>query len=204
MVATFTRGTTYSTGSQVTSANLATLVESATLGGVDRSNIDDTTGQVITTATDPPIDLATLEPWQQEDQLWPVTKLSSSDVAPVLPQAVTCSVDAASGNILAGDVLEIVGFSSGRSVVKLHTGDSWRVLGNAAHDAVALGQVVCILHGLVRMRVGSAIAVGEMVQPDTAGVVERVDAPGSGDGLLGLGVALKAAATGFVWVNRRR
>jgi hypothetical protein len=105
------------------------------------------------------------------------------------------TVDPASAAISAGHALK---FTNG--YLSLSNDGVGRGVGAiAAHDAVANGSIVAVMHGIVRAKITGTVVAGNTLQLSaSAGLLQ------AGGGSSTMAKALDDAAGGLAWINLRR
>jgi hypothetical protein len=198
MSATITKGYSFVQGGTCNAAHLHAEIESATIAGVDRGNIDRVNVCPITLSSSAPAAPVDKELWQNSTtmmilawdnhfQRWMPTSINH----------VLYTVDSGSAAISAGNSLKITnGFFS------LADGGlgALNVVAIAAHDAVAGGYIVAAVHGIVRAKVTGTVVAGDLLQLSaTAGVLQS----GAGSTKT-IARVLDDAIGGLAWINLKR
>lgn len=199
MSATITKGYTFVQGGTCNAAHLHTLIESATIAGVDRGNIDRANVTPITLSASAPSAPVDKELWQNSTTL---VILAWDDHfqrwTPTSPNHVLYTVDSGSAAITAGMALK---FTSGGFIALADGGlGAVNVGGIAAHSAVAGGKIVVVLHGTVRASVTGAAVAGDLLQLSaTAGLLQN----GAG-GKSVVAQVIDDAVGAVAWINLKR
>jgi hypothetical protein len=199
---TITKGFSFNSASTVNAANLHALIEAATLSNGNRESIDRTRVCPIFYSATAPTSPTDGELWLNSvsGQLiaW---KASISHWVPATPQQQYQTVHSASAAIAAGQALKAV------AGVYLALADGGagneNVIGIAAHDAVANGQLVWVTHGLVLAKVTGAVVAGNRMKlSSTAGLLADAGTAALGSGMVG--TAMMADSGGSCWISLKR
>lgn len=208
MSATFTKGYTFASGGTCNAANLHTLLESATLASVTRDNVDRTTaGQAccpFTFSSSAPSAPVALELWQNSLSMvilaWNATnsrwEATNTNHERWLVASTSSAITAAYA-LKAMPLYEVALADGGL--------DDENVVGIAAHDASASGQVVIVRHGICRAKVTGTVNAGDGLQLSaTAGQLQSSDGPfNQGAGLVARALTTKDVS-GYSWVILKR
>lgn len=205
-MATIVKGTTFS--STVTAGGMHTLVESATISGIDRTSIDIDTISVATFSTTPPSNPGAREVWHTfESNALATYDLTNTRWTGAIPQVVRFSVPSGGDTVVSGDCLMASGSVSATfgemSFIKA-TGASSKVVAIATATVAAGESGVAVVEGPARVKCTGSITAGQGVKmSSTAGTVESAGAVGTGQGWQVIGTALTNSGD-FVWINLRR
>lgn len=197
MVAKVTKGFTYLAGSDVTTANTKTWVESATVASISRSNIKNAEVHVAEPATAPPPGHTALEPWQHSTSHVLITKLSNGNPAALSSRGV---LFVASGAVEQGDRLQPVSTnSSGVPTMKAQT-EANRAAGVCLMDAADGENSLVVFSGVAFTKFAATVVQGDgLSAAATDGKNQLLTNGVAGDGLAG--IAVSADTGGQAWVS---
>lgn len=204
MPAVITKGTNYTNGATVNSTNLHAHIESATIAGVDRENVDRTVATPVSNQSAAPAVPASNECWQSSVTEQVAAYVSASTAwKPALAFVRGFTVNASSATVEAGHLLEIE--SDGTVSVATGGVGANNVVGVAAWPAAPGEAVGVVMHGPARMKItGTVLATDPLRLSATAGTAEAVGSAGSGAGPATIGVAITSGSGGYVWGTIRR
>jgi len=215
MAASITRGHTYAAGVTVQASNLFNLLVSASILGVDRTNMDGKTDItfVMSEDTDDQAGTPSSEPWFHTVSQWPLTVISGVRKSPNPwgRLAVNNGPDTVSaGRIVAynstvdlvtpTDTIPIIEatFASGTDVT-----DEERIVGITAEEITAAGTGIVITHGLCVARFeSSTITRGRSFTLSlTQKGLARVFDQNAGHGVQRMGLILEKKSGSDGWVK---
>ena len=198
MPASITRGTTITSGGSITSAALKSLIESATISGIDRENIDRSQVTPMTTSSTAPATPAAGEIWMDSTTYVPVAYDSTNlRWKAALPHCENVQLSASSASVTSGALLKAVS----QGVVALADGGvgHQNVVGIAAIPMNPGDYGVMIRHGVARIATTGTVDPGMGLRlSSTSGVAEGV-AGATSYGPAIFARALIAASGGFTW-----
>lgn len=208
MPATIVKGATISNAA--TAGLMHAMVESATISGIDRTCLRQTTISVATQQAAPPSVPYDREVWQTSGR----NGLASYDLANVrfngaLPQIIRFKALVGTPTITPGMALMLIGDSnSDLDVYSLYPATT---VGTAKVVACALTTTnagewgLAVVEGPALMACTGTVNPGEGVRLSaTVGVIESAGAPGTAIGWQIIGPAITGNSGGQVWVNLRR
>jgi hypothetical protein len=212
MPAKWVKGHTFTDGETVNDSDLHEHLESATVSGIDRANIDSTDGFPGVIQLTMPGDLEEKEPYAHSDVLWWVSKDSSGNPLSCRVGGYNVILSASSATVEPGELVQAGGLNSGViEVSKSGTAAPGNVLGIAATRMTASSRGVVIAQGITAVRTASdaaAALVGKGARQSSSedGQAAEMGAAGSGGGKEKFGTFLSDPFTGesgdkYAWVS---
>lgn len=201
MSATLTKGTTFVAGGTVSATNLHALVESMTIAGIDRFNVNRAQVTPITHDSVAPSSPVEKELWQNSTTFIIVAyDATNMRWMPTIPSCRSVQLDATSASASAGSVL--VGTAVSGVVKVSDSADQNKVVGIAAIPFAAGEYGVMVVHGVTRVLTSGTVNAGEALSTSSsAGLAKAKGAAGTGYGVAVFAKALRAASGGSTWVN---
>ena len=203
MPASFTNGHTFTQGEEVNDVDLHELIESATVAGVDRANLDDDIFVITkTVGGNPPSGVASRETWSAEEVGFPV-RGSGSGIFGVVPWSFPFLNTGA--EIEPGMLLMVTDDYSGTGVKLAPATSESKVIGVSATRVPVDGRGVCVFRGVVMVKFESngVTSRGTAFKlSSTAGLAETAAVAGSGASYR-LGTQIRTAKGQFAWCHVR-
>lgn len=203
MPAKLTRGHTYSSGGEVNAANLMDLLAQATMAGCDRANLKRSEGNVFTEVTNWETLGVDLEPAITTISYWPITRISATEPASIVPHARQMLLDATSDALAEGElVLPVSVDGDGLMTVTkalAGAGNGYRVIGASAGTCQPGNRGIVVMHGIIRIPCEQSVSAGDAVASSgtTDGSVQKVK---KDVGVFKIGMCIGKHAQNSAWV----